>query len=116
MMSTERILLNLILCGLLGLIGQGIRVVIGLKKLKEEATAEAVENTATSAKSIYNSQFDGRQLWVSLLIGFIAGCLASFGHDDTADFSREARLAIVAAGYAGTDFIEGLFKKILPST
>lgn len=115
-MANERILINLILCGLLGLIGQGIRVVIGLKKLKEEATAEAAGTNTASAKNIYNNQFDSRQLWLSLLIGFIAGCLASFGHDDNADFSREAQLAIVAAGYAGTDFIEGLFKKILPST
>ncbi|GAB3026312.1 hypothetical protein [Spirosoma pulveris] len=114
-MTNERILINLMLCGLLGIIGQGIRVVIGLKKLKEEATAEAAGTNTASAKTIYNSQFDSRQLWLSLLIGFIAGCLASFGHDN-ADFSREAQLAIVAAGYAGTDFIEGLFKKILPST
>lgn len=113
-MPTERILLHLILCGLLGLIGQGIRVVVGLKKLKEEASTQATDTA--SAKSIFNGQFDARQLWLSLLIGFITGCLASFGHDDDADFSREARLAIVAAGYAGTDFIEGFFKKILPST
>lgn len=108
-MNNERVLINLILCGLLGLIGQGIRVVVGLKKLQEES----VEKDAQNPKGIFEGQFDARQLWLSLFIGFVAGCLASLARDDDA-VTKDVQLAIIAAGYAGTDFIEGVFKKFFP--
>ncbi|WP_147367905.1 hypothetical protein [Fibrisoma montanum] len=111
-------LINLLLAGILGLIGQGIRVIIGLKKLKEEAATVAQEEAAAppapAAKTVYDDLFDSRKLWLSLFIGFIAGCLANLSRTD-AEFSKDVQLAIVAAGYAGTDFIEGIFKKLLPN-
>lgn len=108
-MNSENILINLILYGLLGLIGQGIRVIVGLKKLREESFPK----DGLNAKVMYENQFDGRQLWLSLFIGFVSGCLASFVRDD-APVNKDVQLAIIAAGYAGADFIEGIFKKILP--
>lgn len=127
--TNESILISLLLAGLLGLIGQSIRVIVGLKKLREEAAAEAQEKAVdgapdgvspskAQAKAAYNELFDARKLWLSLFIGFIAGCLAGLAGDyaSGATFSREAQLAIVAAGYAGTDFIEGVFKKLLPGS
>lgn len=116
-MNTEQTLINLLLCGLLGLIGQGIRVIIGLKKLREEAvekTAAALPvATPQATKAVYDDLFDSRKLWLSLFIGFIAGCLASLARTDP-EFTKDVQLAIIAAGYSGTDFIEGVFKKLLP--
>ena len=53
--------------GLLGVLGQMIRVVIGLKKLYEDAAAQHVT---------FGSLFRPSQLMISLLIGFTAGALA----------------------------------------
>ncbi|GAB3902940.1 hypothetical protein GCM10028803_30490 [Larkinella knui] len=107
--SPECILITLLLSGLLGLIGQGIRVIVGLKKLREEAAAE----NAPNPKAAFDDKFDVRQLWLSLFIGFIAGCLANLGRPK-GEFTPEVQLAIIAAGYAGADFIEGAFNKLLP--
>ena len=107
--SAECILINLLLSGLLGLIGQGIRVIVGLKKLHEEAAAE----NAPNPKAAFDEKFDVRQLWLSLFIGFIAGCLANMGRPK-GEFTPEVQLAIIATGYAGADFIEGFLQKILP--
>ena len=116
-MNTEQTLLNLLLCGLLGLIGQGIRVIVGLKKLREEAAqltaGEPPETGIPTTKAVYDDLFDSRKLWLSLFIGFIAGCLASLARTDP-EFTKDVQLAIIAAGYSGTDFIEGVFKKLLP--
>lgn len=111
--DSAEILHKLLLCGLLGLIGQGIRVIVGLKKLREESEVKATDNQ--NAKAVYDHQFDVKQLWLSLFIGFVAGCLVSFTREDK-DMSNDVQLAIIAAGYAGTDFIEGVLKKILPTT
>ncbi len=109
-MNNETILINLILSGLLGLIGQGIRVVVGINKLQEESSTGNSEN----AKAVFNSKFDVKQLLLSLFIGFMAGCLAGLIRDDT-EITKEVQMAIIAAGYAGTDFVEGILKKFLPS-
>src|ERR687886_297922 len=115
-MDNATVLTNLLLCGLLGLIGQGVRVIVGLKKLREEATsvadsASAAElSVSATPKAAYNQLFDAKELWLSLFIGFVAGCLASFVSDKLDLGSTEVRLGIMAAGYAGTDFIEGIFK------
>jgi hypothetical protein len=118
-MNTEQVLINLLLCGLLGLIGQGIRVIVGLKKLHEEAVDQTTlalpEAGSQTTKAVYDDLFDARKLWLSLFIGFMAGCLASLARTDT-EFTREVQLAIIAAGYSGTDFIEGIFKKLLPGS
>jgi hypothetical protein len=127
--TNQSILISLLLAGLLGLIGQSIRVIVGLKKLRDEAAAEAQKKAAggategappsrAQAKASYNELFDARKLWLSLFIGFIAGCLAGLAGDYASGtaFSREAILAMVGAGYAGTDFIEGVFKKLLPGS
>lgn len=134
-MTNYDVLINLTLGGLLGVVGQGIRVIIGLKKLQEEAktVADAIPppvavvppgaspSLPISSKAVYNQLFDSRKLWLSLFIGFIAGCLASLVQNegdktDNAAFSNEVVLGIIAAGYAGTDFIEGIFKKLFPGS
>nr|WP_293838914.1 hypothetical protein [uncultured Arsenicibacter sp.] len=63
---------------------------------------------------MFNRQFDAKQLWLSLFISFVAGCLASFTRDEKEEMTNDVQLAIIAAGYAGTEFIEGILKKVLP--
>jgi hypothetical protein len=93
-----------ILCGgLLGMIGQGMRVVAGLKKSSDSAAAAGM----TLAEV-----FDGRTLLISLLIGFVAGALAMLtaAWPGPLELTRSLLATIVAAGYAGSDFIEAFFK------
>ena len=100
--------------GLLGILGQGTRVVVGLKKINDEAVEEHKR---------FGEVFDGRLLMITIFIGFVAGALATIAlHEnaDTSDATAQAQmlnkliLPVLAAGYAGTDFIEGLVKKRLP--
>lgn len=84
--------------GLLGIIGQGIRIIVGLKKLDDQRSAGATE------------AFTVNRLLVSLFIGFIAGALAAIAnYPEEGALSREFILGIIAAGYAGADFVEGVF-------
>ena len=93
--------------GLLGVLGQGIRVIPGLKKLKDRAIEESVS---------FAQLFETSTLVVSLFIGFIAGALASLALVEPSKLpTREVLLGFMAAGYAGTDFIEGFIKKYLPT-
>ena len=101
--------LTLILGGILGMIGQGIRVVAGLKKVNDRASAEGKN---------FRSLFETSTMALSLLIGFIAGTLAIIGVTGTTEVatpSKELIVTIIGAGYAGTDFIEGFIKKSLPA-
>ena len=101
--------LTLILGGILGIIGQGIRMVMGLKKASDQASTEG-KNLAAS--------FESGRLMLSLLIGFIAGALAIIGVAGTAEAatpSKQLIVTIIGAGYAGTDFIEGFIKKSMPA-
>ena len=99
----------LVLGGILGMIGQGLRVIVGLKKLYD-----ALEMTTDGGPS----KFDSRRLWLSLFIGFIAG---SFGMILKIDYeavstmvmNKEFMISIVAIGYMGVDFIEGVMKNYL---
>ncbi|OIN58854.1 hypothetical protein [Arsenicibacter rosenii] len=109
----DQILVKLLLYGLLGLLGQGIRVIVGLKKLQEKSVANTA-GTVNDAKAEFDQHFDSKKIWLSLFVGFVAGCLASLSQDNELP-TKEVQLAIITAGYAGTDFIEGLLKKALPN-
>lgn len=102
-------LVIVVLGAILGAVGQGIRVIVGLKKVYDEA----VKNNQPA-----NELLQYRQLALSLVIGFaigaMAGVLAAVNSVDT-QFSKSVIVAFIAAGYAGTDFIEG-FMKNNPST
>lgn len=86
--------------GLLGTLGQGIRMAIGLKKL-----SDANVNKGADDKEDVN----GTRLMVSLFIGFVAGALFLIikGAQDIG--KQEFVFSVIAAGYSGADFIEGLF-------
>ena len=107
-MDPDKLLTYILLGGMLGVLGQGIRTIAGLKKLHDKAAASDAE---------FSDLFVPSVLTMSLFVGFVAGALAMFG---TVEFGgttrpgRDAMLAIIAAGYSGTDFIEGFMKKYLP--
>jgi len=99
----------LLLGGLLGTLGQGIRVVPGLKKVNDQAVRDGTP---------FAQLFQTSTLLLSLLIGFIAGALAIIGitsGQEAFKVSKDLAITLIAAGYAGTDFIEGFIKKYLPA-
>jgi len=104
-MDAWTVLSYLLLGGLLGVVGQGIRVVVGLKKKYDESL-----RLNKDLKEI----FDARQLWISILISFligtVAGILGVINYIDQA-ITKEFLFTIIGIGYAGTDFIEGFIKK-----
>jgi uncharacterized membrane protein YeaQ/YmgE (transglycosylase-associated protein family) len=101
-LTAQNVLLSLVLGTFLGAIGQGARVVVGIKKTFDEANAQ---------NAPFASLFDARQLVVSLIIGGIAGALASLNLiTDVANLSSQTIIGLIGAGYAGADFIEGFMR------
>jgi hypothetical protein len=84
---------------LVGMLGQGARVAVGMKKTFDEAEAR---------KTSFSQQFNWGQLVVSLLLGGIAGAIAIFSA--VKQFDTQAFTTLFAAGYAGSDFIEGFIR------
>jgi hypothetical protein len=105
-MNAQQWLITIALGAMMGLVGQSIRAVVGLKKLKDESAA-----TGQS----FADAFEPSILLVSLLIGATAGALAAIPTVGGAtNIPPEALLGLVAAGYSGADFIEGAMSKYLP--
>jgi hypothetical protein len=104
--SPSQTLSFLVIGVLLGGTGQVARAIVGIKKEMDAASA------TTPAKS-WNDWFNGKQLAVSLLLGAVAGLLASAAMLG-AEIDRKFLLGCIAAGYAGSDFIEGFMTKYLP--
>jgi predicted chitinase len=105
------ILLALLLCGLLGVLGQGIRAIVGLKN------AGALNSTTPSEQA----EFSLAYFVLSLMIGFIAGILAGIALNleniITVDPSNwKLMLGIAGSGYVGADFIENTMSVIIPGT
>lgn len=102
------ILAALALAGLLGMAGQAVRAVGGLKKMSDEAQRRGVRPFDLLVPS---------RLVISLMIGFVAGMIAAYTLDirnliplkfDNTQFL----LGIAAAGYAGTDFLEAFVRNL----
>lgn len=100
------ILILLILGAILGSVGQGVRVIVGLKKMNDEALAEK-----KSPQELMQTQQLLISLFIAFGIGAVAGVLAAVNNIDTETISKSTIFAFLAAGYAGTDFIEGFMKK-----
>jgi hypothetical protein len=87
---------------LLGMIGQSMRVIVGMKKKNDTAEPH-----------------DPQRLFMSLLIGLVVGAVAGvlvIVDDPSKELQEKATLlAIIAAGYAGSDFIEGFIQKTNPA-
>jgi hypothetical protein len=98
------ILEAILVCGILGAVGQIVRAVAGLKKMNDDASANNVKPA---------DLFVASRLVFSLLIGFVAGILAGIAAGlekfaSIASASKELILGIMASGYAGVDFIESM--------
>src|SRR6516162_777273 len=101
----------LLLCGLLGVLGQGVRAIVGLKN------AGALNSTTPSEQA----EFSLAYLALSLMIGFIAGILAGIALNleniITVDPSNwKLMLGIAGSGYVGADFIENTMSVVIPGT
>lgn len=88
---------NMIVCGAIGAMGQFLRTMIGLYKLYMD------DNRDTK------KEFNKFRLFLSILLGACCGALISFIFDEV--LRRNDVLLTIAAGYMGTDFIEGFLKK-----
>lgn len=83
---------------MLGVLGQSIRALIGIRKIYV-------------TRDNPNKLIDIKYLMISLLIGFVIGCCGLLLiHQDYDEplFSHHIML-IIALGYAGTDVVEGVF-------
>ena len=101
-MAVAEILGSLLLGGLMGVVGQGARTVIGLKKLNDENSLKEPNQ---------RNSFIASRLVISLFLGFIAGVIAavSLGLEKLTSLGAaniELLLGIAAAGYAGADIVE----------
>jgi hypothetical protein len=108
--DSSTVLSILLLCGLMGLLGQGARAAIGLKSM----------TTAAASAPNQQTEFNAAYLLISLMIGFIAGILAglSVGLSHFKEINLDdAKLliGIAVAGYAGADFIENALSIIIPT-
>lgn len=103
-MGVYEVFTFVVLGTLLGLLGQILRIVVGIKK--------EIEQTAASGKTLKDS-FDSIRLAISLMIGGLAGGLGAITLLGT-EVNRELLLTLVAIGYSGADFIEGFIRKNTP--
>lgn len=90
---------SLLISGILGAIGQALRIGIGLYKLKLTKTPFAnTEDLSNPSKKLGG-------IFIGLLVGIISTLLTNTVFDN---FSFLRVIALVAAGYAVTDFIDRL--------
>lgn len=101
-MSAAEWINYIILASMLGVAGQLIRVAIGLKKLHDKNSSEGKK-----------TPFDSKKFWISIVLGGLAGLLTSIGAWDPSreTLDREFLASLMAAGYAGSDIIEGMIEK-----
>jgi putative chitinase len=93
---------------LMGVVGQSARVIVGLKKVKDQSSATGQP---------FRDLLEPSNLILSLLIGGVAGALAAIMTIRTpGTISSQAILALAAAGYSGSDFIEGVISRFEPTS
>ena len=105
--DSGNVLVTLLLCGLMGLVGQGIRAAVGLK-------------SAMGAGATQQTTFNAAYFFLSMMIGFVAGIVAGLviGLSNLTKINladMKVLLGIAASGYAGADFIENAFSIIIPN-
>jgi predicted chitinase len=101
----------LVICGVMGVLGQGVRAVVGLKN------AGLLNSTTPNAQSAFSAAYFG----LSLMIGFIAGVLAgiSMGLSNFVAIdpnNLKMLLGVAASGYLGADFVENAMSIVIPAS
>lgn len=105
-MTIEQWLLLMAFGSIVGIFGQFLRVIAGLKKLSDEASA---------TQTTIADNFDSGRFYRSILIGSVAGFVAAFSTiSNLSEISHEVVLGIMAAGYVGADFVEAFAQRYLP--
>jgi hypothetical protein len=93
----------IVLSLLLGAVGQAARMIVGLKKRMTRPRRKTCQPPPASMAA--------SQLIVSLILGAVAGGLASVALIDNPVFNKQTVMILITAGYAGADFIEGFMRK-----
>lgn len=88
---------NIVICAIIGALGQFVRSLVGLYKL-------VMDDDRDTKKDFKKFRF-----LLSIVLGAFCGALISFIFDEV--LRRNDVLLTIAAGYMGTDFIEGFLKK-----
>jgi hypothetical protein len=94
----------ILLSGLMGITGQFVRSLGGAKKVNDQAATLGVS---------FSTVFETSVFFTSLATGFAAGTVAALATMPKA-IDVPYLLGILAAGYAGADFVEAFLKKSLP--
>lgn len=84
-------------CGLLGMLGQFIRSIVGIYKI-------VMDDSIDTASALKKKRFV-----MSLLLGFLVGLIACLIFDQP--LSKTDIMGIIGGGYMGVDFIEGILIK-----
>jgi hypothetical protein len=92
------------LSGTLGITGQLIRTIGGAKKVNDQAAHLGAS---------FSDVFEWPTFLTSMATGFAAGIIAGLSNQVEMITSQYV-LSIIAAGYAGSDFITAFLKKSLP--
>ncbi|WP_315759589.1 MULTISPECIES: hypothetical protein [unclassified Bradyrhizobium] len=102
-------LIVLVLAGLMGLLGQGARAIVGLKGMADDAKSQGV-----SPNDLYQAARLVTSLMIGMLVGLAAGVIyiANAG-PGTSPFDWHTLLSFASAGYLGTDVLEGFISKYL---
>jgi len=90
------VIITLLISGILGALGQGIRVWFGLSELIYNKNF-LIDDAAKSSRS------------GSIFIGYITGFSMVLLHLVPREFTIESIAMVIAAGYAATDIIESIF-------
>lgn len=98
-MNLNELLLYLVTGGIIGVFGQVMRIFVGLTK--------------SYARDI---QLDTARLIGSVAVGFTAGGIGIFSFTQWkggAQLTQEQFYLLIGIGYAGTDFLEGIFRALI---
>jgi predicted chitinase len=107
LIPAAHVLLVLLVCAIMGLLGQGIRAVVGLKGVG------SFSETSPNQQSEFNAAYLAFSLMIGMLAGILAGLVigpANFHPEDI-----KTLLAVATSGYAGADFIESTYSVVFPS-
>ena len=99
-------LLVILLASILGMAGQVVRLMVGLKKANQNAAANP-DGTKKSTIDLINGKQLAVSLFIAIAVGAVAGVLAAVNNIGITQLDKSTIFVFLAAGYAGTDLIEG---------
>ena len=105
-MTSQLLLTNLGLGLLMGAAGQVIRAVAGLRK-----HAGGTSSSTMTGSGADQTVFSWTQFGMSLILGSVAGMISVMVlWEKMEPISKEMVLGLLAAGYSGSDFLEGVIR------